>query len=50
MSATAGAVPEPLPASHRRISLIAGWLFIVTFVVSILSALVLYTPILDNAR
>jgi uncharacterized protein DUF4386 len=34
----------------RKISLITGWLFIVTFVASIPAALVLYTPILDNAR
>jgi hypothetical protein len=34
----------------RKISLIAGWLFIVTFVVSIPAALVLYTPVLDHAR
>jgi hypothetical protein len=36
--------------STRKISLIAGWLFIVTFVVSIPAALVLYTPVLDHAR
>ncbi len=34
----------------RRISLIAGWLFIVTFVTSIPAALFLYTPVLDHPR
>jgi hypothetical protein len=34
----------------RRTALIAGWLFIVTFVVSIPAALWLYTPALDNVR
>jgi hypothetical protein len=34
----------------RRISLIAGWLFIITFVASIPAALFLYTPVLDDAR
>jgi hypothetical protein len=34
----------------RKISLIAGWLFIITFVAGIPPALVLYTPVLDDAR
>ncbi len=34
--------------SNRKTSLIAGWLFVVTFIVSIPAALVLYTPILDH--
>jgi hypothetical protein len=34
----------------RRISLIAGWLFIITFAASIPPALFLYTPVLDDAR
>ncbi len=34
----------------RKISLIAGWLFIITFVTSIPAALFLYTPVLDDAR
>jgi hypothetical protein len=32
----------------RKISLITGWLFIITFVTSIPAALVLYTPVLDH--
>jgi Domain of unknown function (DUF4386) len=34
----------------RKISLIAGWLFIITFVTSIPAALVLYTPVLDHVN
>jgi hypothetical protein len=34
----------------RKTASIVGWLFIVTFVVSIPAALFLYTPILDDAR
>jgi hypothetical protein len=36
--------------TNRRTARIAGWFFIVTFLVSIPAALVLYTPILDHAR
>jgi hypothetical protein len=36
--------------STRKISLITGWLFIITFVASIPPALVLYTPLLDEAN
>jgi hypothetical protein len=36
--------------SNRKIAAIAGWLFIITFVVSIPAALILYTPLLDHAR
>jgi hypothetical protein len=36
--------------STRKISLIAGWFFIVTFVAGIPPALLLYTPVLDDAR
>jgi hypothetical protein len=36
--------------STRKISLIAGWLFIITFVTSIPAALVLYKPVLDHAN
>ena len=34
----------------RKVSLIAGWLFIITFIASIPAALFLYTPVLDDAR
>jgi hypothetical protein len=34
----------------RRTALVAGVLFIITFVVSIPAALLLYTPVLDNAK
>ena len=36
--------------STRRTALVAGVLFIITFVVSIPAALMLYTPVLDNAK
>jgi hypothetical protein len=36
--------------SNRKTAAIAGWLFIVTFVVSIPAALILYTPLLDHVR
>ena len=36
--------------STRRTAFVAGVLFIITFVVSIPAALLLYTPVLDNAR
>jgi hypothetical protein len=36
--------------STRRTALVAGVLFIVTFVTSIPAALVLYTPVLDDAN
>ena len=34
----------------RKVSLITGWLFIITFVTSIPAQLVLYTPVLDHAN
>jgi hypothetical protein len=43
-------VPRPRVDPTRRTALIVGWLFIITFVVSIPAALLLYTPVLDNAR
>jgi hypothetical protein len=38
------------PPDTRRTALIAGVLFVITFVVSIPAALVLYTPVLDHAN
>jgi Domain of unknown function (DUF4386) len=34
--------------SNRKIAALAGWLFVITFVVSIPAALLLYTPLLDH--
>ncbi len=34
----------------RKIALITGWLFIITFITSIPAQLVLYTPVLDHAN
>jgi hypothetical protein len=40
----------PPPEDTRRTALIAGVLFVITFVVSIPAALVLYKPVLDHAN
>jgi hypothetical protein len=40
----------PPPEDTRRTALIAGVLFVITFVVSIPAALVLYTPVLDHTN
>jgi len=40
----------PPPQDTRRTALIAGVLFLITFVASIPAALVLYTPVLDHAN
>ena len=36
--------------SNRRTALVTGVLFIITFLTSIPAALVLYTPVLDDAN
>jgi len=43
-------VPPASGDPTRRAALVAGWLFVITFVVSIPAALVLYTPVLDHAN
>jgi hypothetical protein len=37
-------------SSHRKIALVTGVLFLITFITSIPAALVLYVPVLDDAR
>ena len=50
MSATAIRSSAPSTVDPRRTASLAGWLLIITFVVSIPAALVFYTPVLDDVR
>ena len=50
MSATTIRSSGPSTVDPRRTASLAGWLLIITFVVSIPAALVFYTPVLDDVR